>query len=70
MTKEDFIRRWKSHVAGCIALGSDKARRVNSGTFEAVAAYGAVLVELNDTTERLLSQLYDSLQPPKPPEKK
>lgn len=70
MTREEFIRRWKSHVAGVIALGSDKIRRIHSAPFASVAAFGAAMIELDPTTERLLGQLFDDLQPPKPEAKK
>lgn len=66
-TKDEFIRRWKAHVAGIVALGSADVRSLIVGPFESARAFGNVMTGLGDTAEKLLKQLYDDLNPPEPP---
>ena len=65
-TKDEFIRRWKAHVAGVIALGAAKTRRILTGTIEGPADLGLLMLELTETTEQLLRHMYDDLNPPQP----
>jgi hypothetical protein len=58
-SREEFVQRWKAHVAGVIALGSGKVNRLVTAPFEGAKAFGQVLVDLEKTTDVLLGQLYD-----------
>lgn len=65
-TREEFVRRWRGHVAGIIALGGPKVRKLLTGPIESAASFGDTLFELDETTTALLGQLYDHLIPPAP----
>ena len=67
MTRDEFTRRWRHHVAGVIALGTERIRKVLSGRLDKAADYGEALLGLEATTDTLLGQLWDSMQPVKPP---
>ena len=54
-----FIARWKAHVSGIIALGSASVRKVMVGPIESVQQYGQAMLDVTDTSERLLGQLFD-----------
>ncbi len=59
--KEGFIERWRNHVAGMIALGSDTFRKLTTGQLKTVADAGEIMLGLGDTTDRLLGLLYEDL---------
>ena len=68
MSQDEFVRKWKHHTAGIIALGSSKLNRVVTAPFANAAAFGQVVCDLDETAESLLIQLYKSLtQAPPPP---
>jgi hypothetical protein len=65
MTKDDFIRRHRNHVAGVIAMGTTTFRReVLAGSAASPTDLGKVLSDLQATTEQLLGQLYDAMHKP------
>lgn len=74
MTREQFIEKWRRHVAGVIAVGGSRVRALRVASIaEALqekppAEVGEIFVDVADESLKLLGQLYDSLQPkPAPP---
>lgn len=68
MNKDQFIARWRAHVAGTIALGGQTIRKSLAGATLTDEIVGKALLDLGPTTDGLLGRLYDSLFP-KPEEK-
>lgn len=62
MTREQFVRKWRAHMAGVIALGSAGLRKTLTSPLEP-QAFGATITDISQTTDTLLGQLYDSLFP-------
>ena len=60
-SREVFIRRWASHTAGLIAIGSAKMRKAFLGPCDSSEHFGRIMLEVDDTAKSLLGQLYDSL---------
>jgi hypothetical protein len=65
-TRDEFRRRWRNHVAGLLALGSGRVRRLITAPFESAAAFGETMNGLGETADTLLDQLYDDLVPKEP----
>lgn len=61
MTRDDFRRKWRAHVAGVIALGSAKGRKLYTGPIQSATEYGEVMTSLDDQADLLLCQLWDSM---------
>lgn len=60
-SREEFIKRWRAHTAGLLALNGAKVRRLMTGPIESAGAFGQVILDLEETTTILLGQLYDDL---------
>lgn len=56
--EDEFVARWKAHVAGTIALGNAKARVVLVGAFDGKSSAEKTLAELDETAETLLRKLF------------
>ncbi len=65
-SENEFLDRWRAHVAGLIALGSGQVRKVLTGPIESPAQFGQVMSDLADTSTDLLRDLYRYLNPPEP----
>jgi hypothetical protein len=67
MTRDEFIARWRVHVAGVITLGGAELRRALSGGAVTADTFGKAMLDLTPTTDSLLGRIYDSLHatPPK-----
>ena len=63
MNRDQFIARWRAHVAGTIALGGQTVRKSLSGATLTDEIVGKALLDLGPTTDNLLGRLYDSLFP-------
>lgn len=55
MTKEEFVRRWKNHVAGMALFGMASER--NDGPF----VRAAKVFDIPKNVEDLLGKMYDDL---------
>lgn len=65
MTKAEFIEKWKRHVAGVIVLGKAEARPLIKGHLREAHQVGAVVYNLAEEVNKLLGQIFDSMQPAK-----
>ena len=63
MNRDQFIARWRAHVAGTIALGGQTIRKSLAGATLTDEIVGKALLDLGPTTDHLLGRLYDSLFP-------
>lgn len=60
MTRDDFIRRWKCHVAGMALFGYVSDRKDDAQT-RAMKIY-----DIPGEVERLLGKMYDDMAKPEP----
>lgn len=61
MTKDDFKRRWRNHVAGVIALGTARVRKRLKDPLTSSEELGEAILHLADTADELLAKLYDDI---------
>lgn len=59
-TKEEFIRRWRNHLAGMALFGAVSDLRDGQMT------RAAKILDIPGEVEKLLGQLWDDLNPKKP----
>ena len=59
-TKEEFVKRWQYHVLGMVMFG------VSSEKNDGPTVRASKVFELPAEVQKLLGQLYDDLQSPKP----
>lgn len=62
MTREQFITRWRRHVAGTIVLGRDRCRPIRKGHLQEAHQAGEIVYSLAAEVDELLGKLFDSLQ--------
>jgi hypothetical protein len=63
MTKPEFIKHWRNHLAGLALFGAASEARL--GTMERAAR----AMDIPDEVLKLLDRLYDDAQPAKPKDK-
>lgn len=67
ISRDEFIRRNRHKAAGIIALGSAKVNKLAIGPFDGAMQYGKVMLDIAETADWFLGELYDdiarSLQP-------
>ncbi len=67
LTKEEFIRRFRNHLAGVIATGRANVGKLYSAQkFSSVAEIGEVFNDLGTTSDATLAMFYDALDDKKP----
>ncbi len=67
ITKEEFIRRFRNHLAGVIATGRANVGKLYSAQkFSSVAEIGEVFNDLGTTSDATLAMFYDALDDKKP----
>jgi hypothetical protein len=59
--RQSFVRRWKAHVAGTIALGNARARVILVGSFNGGSTAERFLSDLESVAEAMLGKIYDDL---------
>lgn len=60
-TEDEYVRKWENHVAGIVALGSDKVRKLAQGDFKTIEEAGEILNGLGDTARSLIRKMYRDL---------
>jgi hypothetical protein len=66
MPFEEFKRRWRGRVAGNMALAGATIRRSLAGAVLNDAIVGQAFMDIADSTDRLLKEIYDDLAPKMP----
>ena len=65
-SRDEFIARWRNHVAGVVSMGSAEMRKSLNSPLASTADFGSAIMRVADTTESLLGKLYDDLVQPMP----